>query len=53
MAERRTVAIASGHAVTVRRVGRPASRPGYVLVQKTHRPPFEIKQRLWEEGKGA
>lgn len=38
----RDVQIAQGHKVRVRRSRVQTERPGYVRVEKAHRPPFEI-----------
>lgn len=47
--ESRSVEVAQGHRVTVRRSSAPASRPGFVRVVKSHRTPFEIPERCWNE----
>jgi hypothetical protein len=49
MSERRRVTVAQGHTVTVRRTGVPSDRPGFVRVKTTHRAPFDIAERLWNE----
>ncbi|WP_203310468.1 hypothetical protein [Sphingomonas beigongshangi] len=44
----RDVQIAQGHKVRVRRSRVQTERPGYVRVEKAHRPPFEITAAAWE-----
>lgn len=51
--ERRVVEIAKGHRAKVYRSPRPASRPGFVLVTKSHRQPFEISEECWNKGEIA
>ncbi|WP_419808358.1 hypothetical protein [Sphingomonas sp.] len=47
--EHRIVAIAAGHTVKVRRSRQPATRPGFVMVEKSHRAPFEVPEQRWQE----
>lgn len=48
-AEYRLVPIAAGHTVKVRRSRQPAARPGFVMVEKSHRAPFEVADALWSK----
>lgn len=51
--KRRLVQIAAGHIVRVRRLPRIAARPGYVVVEKSNRPPFEIPETRWKDAQPA
>lgn len=49
--EYREIQVAPGHRVTVRRSRKAAQRPGFVMVEKSHRPPFEVREQCWQEGR--
>lgn len=50
MSQWRVLTVAQGHSVKVRRSTRQTDRPGFVRVEKSHRPPFEVAQRVWDAG---
>lgn len=47
--EHRIVQIAAGHAAKVRLSRAPSQRPGYVMVQTSHRAPFAIPETRWKD----
>lgn len=53
MSERRSVEVARGHRVTVYRHVQQTTRPGYVTVRTSHRAPFDIEQRRWDDGRST
>lgn len=48
-AEYRSVTIAPGHTLRVRKLPKQTDRPGFVRVEARHRPPFGVKASLWNE----
>ena len=56
MAQYRTITVGSGHAVqtlTVRKSRMQPERAGMVRVEKSHRPPFDVPQSVWDAGAHA
>jgi hypothetical protein len=50
-AQYREIQVAPGHRLTVRRSRQAATRAGFVMVEKSHRPPFEVREQCWQEGR--
>ena len=45
----RSVTVAPGHTLTVRKTPRQTDRPSYIRVTGRRRAPFDVKASLWNE----